>query len=98
MITKQTVLPSTGHRWTAHISGKEFNSEVSDADGIVFAWGLTPERALVVAAAPELLEALEEMLEAVPRDKQHPVGYTDSKQDKANDRARAAIAKARGQV
>lgn len=50
----------------------------------------------LIAASPELLEALKAMLNALPRSKVHPAGYTNGKQDKANDLARAAIAKAEG--
>ena len=106
--TKQRFTPGP---WTCH-SGMVWKDgpdvyPKGDKDGVPIATmcrepnnGTLPvERdanARLIAAAPELLAALKGILDVLPRDKVHPVGYTDGKQDKANDAARAAIQKAEG--
>jgi|HubBroStandDraft_2_1064218.scaffolds.fasta_scaffold299813_2 hypothetical protein len=101
MVTKHTPAPWAVYQLAddVHTYGADANKWIVTADhheneicGVV----QTIEDANLIAAAPDLLEACKALLLLVPRNKLHPVGYTNGKQDKANDLARAAICKAEG--
>lgn len=99
MSTKHTPGPWQAQPETDYVPAQV--SRLGEKAAIVDVFGDNREQrganARLIAAAPELLLALRLMLDAVPSNKLHPQGYTDSKQNRANDAARAAIFKAQGQ-
>lgn len=55
------MIDQTINGWTARVSERDFESTVENGDGEQFVEGLTGGQARMIAAAPELLEALKAM-------------------------------------
>lgn len=76
--------------WKAFVYEKEFTSHVRDSEGDMLADRLSASQARLISAAPDLLEALKEMLDCSPCRN----GCEPDNMICASNLARAAIQKA----
>ena len=83
--------------WVANITDTAANT-VTTFDGVGIARVIDDDDARLIAAAPQMLEVLEELVELKDRRHSLPVEIYQSAREKAWERCRAAIAAAKGEV
>lgn len=88
---------STPGPWHANID-ENYATTVTNAEGVGIARVIDDDDARLIAAAPQMLEALEELVELKDRRHSLPVEIYQESREKAWNKCRAAITAAKGEA